>query len=69
MKTLKFKSNINCDHCIAKVTETLDKIAGHDHWQVDITNPDKIVTLESDTLTMDQINEALGKLGYKVSEA
>ena len=67
METLKFKSNINCDGCIAKVTEILDKAVGHENWQVDIKNPDKVLTLNTDHLNIKEMSEALEKLGYKVT--
>ena len=66
MKTLKFKSNINCDGCIAKVTDTLDKAVGKEHWKVDITNPEKILTVETDNVTEKELNDELEKVGYKV---
>ena len=67
METLKFKSNINCDGCIAKVTETLDKAVGHENWNVDIKNPDKVLTLIEENLDEEELKESLAKLGYTIS--
>ncbi len=66
METLKFKSNINCDGCIAKVTETLDKAVGHENWNVDIKNPDKVLTLIEENLDEAELKESLSKLGYTI---
>ena len=64
METTKFKTNIKCDACIAKVTHNLNEAVGANHWQVDITNPAKILTVEGDHTDI-KIKEALEKVGYK----
>lgn len=48
MESLKFKTNINCGGCIAKVTPSLNKIAGEGNWQVDTTDRNKILTVKPD---------------------
>ena len=42
MNTLKFKTNINCNGCIAKVTPSLNGAGGIENWEVDTNNPQKI---------------------------
>ncbi len=64
METTKYKTNIKCDACIAKVTPALNEAVGATHWQVDITNPAKILSVEGNS-TEAKIKEALGKVGYK----
>ena len=49
MKTLKFKTNVNCGGCIAKVTPHLNKLKGIDKWSVDTTTPMKVLTVETTT--------------------
>ena len=56
MKTLKFKTNINCGGCISKVTPFLNKQEGVESWEVDTSNPDKILTIESDGATEEDVN-------------
>lgn len=65
MKTLKFKTNINCGGCISKVTPFLDKQEGVDAWKVDTNNADKILTIESNGATEDEIKATLEKIGFK----
>lgn len=65
MKTLKFKTNINCGGCISKVTPFLDKQEGIESWEVDTTNPDKILTIESDGATEEDVKATLQKVGFK----
>lgn len=63
MKNLKFKTNIKCSACVAKVTPYLNESVGEDNWKVDIESPEKTLTVidgdESD------VKQALERAGYK----
>jgi copper chaperone len=66
MAALTFKTNIKCSGCIAKATPFLDQVAGKDNWEVDITNPDKILRIETDdTITTQDVIKAVTEAGYK----
>ncbi len=65
MKTLKFKTNINCGSCVAKVTPFLNSEKDIDKWSVDVAGPTKILTVESSTLVADDVINILTKAGYK----
>ncbi|NLC87058.1 MAG: heavy-metal-associated domain-containing protein [Bacteroidales bacterium] len=65
MSTIKFKTNINCSNCVAKVTPFLDKKVGKELWSVDIDNPDKILTVETDDLTSDDIVKTVKRTGFE----
>lgn len=67
METTKFKTNIKCDACIAKVTPALNEMLGADHWKVDITDPAKVLTVEGQ-LDEKKMKEALEKVGYKAEK-
>jgi len=69
MKTLQFKTNINCGGCVKAVTPMLNQEAGAGNWQVDTANPDKILTISSDQLTTAQVVEAVEKAGFKIQAA
>ena len=60
----KYKTNIKCAACIEKVTPLLNEAVGEGNWNVDITNPAKVLTVESEK-SEQQINEALNVKGYK----
>lgn len=64
MDTLKFKTTIKCSGCIAKATPFLNETVGENKWEVDVTNPMKILTV---TVGKDarQIVEAVEKAGFK----
>jgi len=69
MKTLRFKTNINCGGCVKAVTPTLNREAGAGNWQVDTANPNKILTLSSDQLTPEQVIQAVEKAGFVIQAA
>ncbi|HOX82227.1 MAG TPA: cation transporter [Chryseolinea sp.] len=64
METTKFRTNIKCDACIAKVTPVLNETVGVNNWQMDITNPAKVLTVEG-KIEEKKMKEALEKVGYK----
>jgi len=64
METLKFKTNIKCSGCIAKVTPHLNESIGEGNWQVDLNNPAKVLTIAVEANEV-QVREAVEKAGYK----
>jgi copper chaperone len=68
MKTLKFKTNINCSGCINSVTPHLNATEGITKWNVDTQNADKILTIETDALTADTITRVITKAGFNIVE-
>ena len=69
MKTLQFKTNINCGGCIKAVTPTLNEQAGAGNWQVDTATPDKILTVTSNKLTPAQVVQAVEQAGFQIAAA
>lgn len=59
----KFKTNVKCGACLATITPEMEKIAAGS-WQVDLTHPDRILTVESEKNAADII-KALESAGYK----
>lgn len=66
METKKFKTNIKCGSCVAKVTPGLDATAGKENWSVDLTSPDRVLTILAGE--EGKIMEALEKVGYKAEK-
>lgn len=64
---MKFKTNIKCDGCVSAVTPFLNQSVGQGNWQVDLTNPDRILTVNSDAEEA-TVREALEKAGYKADK-
>lgn len=67
METLKFKTTINCGGCVATVTPHLNQIKGIEKWDVDTSNPQKILTVETSGLEPVVIIEKLKEAGYKAA--
>ena len=61
MEKYQFKTTINCSGCIAKVTPHLDANTGIKHWDVDINNPEKILSVEAENLDQEEIKELVDK--------
>ena len=66
METLQFKTTIKCSGCIEKVTPFLNETVGENNWEVDLQNPQKVLTIpNADQLSSNEVVEALAKAGYK----
>ncbi|NTS42838.1 heavy-metal-associated domain-containing protein [Flavisolibacter sp. BT320] len=61
----QFKTNIMCGSCVAKVTPHLNGHSDIKNWQVDTQNPGKILSVETDNLTEEEVKELVQKAGYK----
>lgn len=64
METLKFKTNIKCSGCVAKVTPELNNTVGEQNWNVDVENPDKILTVVADGVDSKTVLQAVNKAGF-----
>lgn len=65
MKKYQFKTNINCSGCIARVTPYLEANNEIKSWKVDTSNPNKILTIETDNLSSEIIQEIVRNAGFK----
>lgn len=63
----KFKTNIKCDACVAKVTPYLNESAGNGNWRVNLADPQKTLTIEGE-VSSEKIQEALQQAGYKAEQ-
>ena len=59
----KFKTNIKCSACVAKVTPYLNEIVGENQWKVDLMAPQRTLTINSPVNEL-TVKDALGKAGY-----
>lgn len=65
MATLRFRTNVNCGGCITTITPYLNQITGIIRWNVDTSNPLRILTAEVDGIEAQDIISALKKAGYR----
>lgn len=68
METLKFKTNIKCTGCLAKATPALNEENGIENWAVDIYTPEKILTVETNQLSPEEIIETVKKAGFQAEQ-
>ena len=68
MKTLKFKTNIECPSCEARVKPFLDKKEGIASWQVDTDHADKVLTVETETLEAKDVIKTIKRTGFTAEE-
>ena len=65
-QTLKFKTNINCSSCVAKVTPFLDAADGICQWDVDTTTRDKVLSVHSEGITETELIKKVQEAGFKI---
>ena len=65
MKQYQFKTNINCSGCVAKVTPVLNNNDQIKEWDVDTSNPSKVLTVQTESLNEEQVKELVSKAGFK----
>ena len=68
MKTVKFKTNINCVNCIKSVTPFLNELDNVDDWQVDTENPEKILQVDLEDEDENTVIEAVKKAGFEIEK-
>ncbi len=68
METLKFKTNVKCNNCVAKITPYLDESDNIREWKVDLDSSERILTVTGEGLTKEHVIETLLKAGYKAEE-
>jgi copper chaperone len=69
MKTLKYKTNINCGGCVATVTPYLDKIKGIRSWKVATDTKDKILLVEGDDIEAQEVEDAVREAGFMIEKS
>jgi copper chaperone len=65
MNTYQFKTNIKCAGCVGQVTPVLNANDDVKKWDVDINNPSKILTVETESLDEDAVKQLVEKAGFK----
>ncbi len=68
MSGKKFKTNIKCSACVAKVTPALDQLLGEGNWSVDLQHPDRVLEVP-DNIRLEALTEVLIPVGYMAETA
>jgi len=64
MSTLKFKTNINCTGCLSKVSPLMNKEKDIKKWDIDLNDENKILTVETELHTAEEIKSIVAKAGF-----
>lgn len=64
----RFKTNINRSGCIQAVTPYLNANNEIIHWEVNIDNPEKELTVETDHLSHEMIRQIVKNAGYSAEK-
>lgn len=64
MKKLSFTTNIQCGNCLSKVSPKLNEQTDIHSWSVDLQDPNKTLTIETETLDAEDIRKAVLKAGF-----
>ncbi len=67
-QTYQFKTNINCGGCVAAVEPFLNKTDGVCSWSVDTQSKDKILTISSNGISPETIEDVVEKAGFKAEQ-
>ncbi|MFN3996467.1 heavy-metal-associated domain-containing protein [Algoriphagus sp.] len=68
MKSLKFKTNIQCSNCLAKVTPKLNEQNEIESWNVDLHDPERTLTVNTENLEPEAIKKAVLNAGFIAEE-
>jgi copper chaperone len=66
MEKKQFKTTIKCAGCLEKVSPFLNAKLSPSEWNVDIMTPAKILTVTSDKLTTEEIEEQVKSAGFQI---
>lgn len=66
MENVKLKTDLHCDHCVAKVTPILNEADGIKNWSIDTEDGVKILNAVGSGANAKYIQDLLGQEGYSV---
>ena len=67
MTQFKYKTSIKCNGCIEKVGPELNATHGIEKWEVDLTHPYRILTVEFQSDSDEAILNSVRKAGFQIS--
>ena len=68
MRTIKFATNINSQESIDKIKAKLNESSEIIEWNIDLTDPGKILTVKTENLDSKKISRILSSAGIKNQE-
>ena len=68
MSEARFKTTIQCNGCLSKVTPKLNEILKEQSWSVDLESDDRILTVNNDNVSVDVVVSAVKSVGFEIEE-
>ena len=68
MSEAKFKTTIQCNGCLSKVTPKLNEILKEQSWSVDLESDDRILTVNDNNVSDDAVVSAVKSVGFEIEE-
>jgi len=66
MTSHRYKTDLRCGACVARIGPLLDAAVGVVRWNADVTDPNKVLTVEGDGVTAERVSQVIGPAGYHV---
>lgn len=67
MREIKFKTNISCGNCLARVKPLLDANRAIEKWSVDLNSENRILVVSGD-VTVEEVKKSVMKAGFIAEE-
>jgi len=68
MSEARFKTTIQCNGCLSKVTPKLNEILKEQSWSVDLESDDRTLTVNNDNVSVDAVVSAVKSVGFEIEE-
>ena len=68
MSEARFKTTIQCNSCLSKVTPKLNAFLEEQSWSVDLESDDRILTVNNDNVSVDVVVSAVKSVGFEIEE-
>jgi copper chaperone len=68
MSTYKFKTSINCQSCVNIVKAYMNEVPNLSGWEVATTNPDKVLTVNGDGLSANEVIVKVQEAGFTIEQ-
>jgi copper chaperone len=68
MQILKFKTTLKCSGCVAAIKPKMDQLKNVKKWDVDLTQPIKILTVEGVDVDEKEVIALIKQAGFDLNK-
>lgn len=62
--TASLRTSLQCMACVSKVENELNELLGQNNWEIDLTNPSKILTIDNSTDKLQDVINIINSKGF-----